>query len=193
MSTTSDLGQLERRAWQSYHQDGLMEIAFGAILVSTFFGSVADQYRYIAYALLLLIGPCLALGKRWITAPRMGAVEFGPSRKSRKVRVVLFIAALVACTALLPALLGGAQWLRDHPTVVSIGLGSMVFLSFAAIAYWLELRRIYAVGVLFGLAFMTTEWLDNPIPLLTAGMLVLLFGLWRLSQFVKANPIPPQA
>ena len=35
-----DLRQLERKAWLSYQQDGLMEIAFGLLLLFAFGGSV---------------------------------------------------------------------------------------------------------------------------------------------------------
>jgi len=183
-----DLTQLERKAWQSYHEDGLMETAFGLIVVTAFLASIADQYRYVAYVALLLIGPLLALAKRWITAPRLGAVEFGPGRKARKLRVVLFIAALVAATALLPLLLGGENWPSDHPTGMGFILGMLVVLAFSAIAYWLQLARIYLIGLIFGIAFGSSILLDMSLPLLVGGGTVLFFGLWRLTHFIQTNP-----
>ncbi len=183
-----DLTQLERKAWQSYHEDGLMETAFGLILVTAFLASIADQYRYVAYVALVLIGPLLAVAKRRITAPRLGAVEFGPGRKARKLRVVVFIATLVAATALLPLLLGGGTWPSDHPTGMGIILGMLVVLAFSAIAYWLQLRRIYVVGVIFAIAFTSSILLDVSLPLLIGGGIVSLFGLWRLFHFIQTNP-----
>ncbi len=185
-----DLGQIERRAWQSYHQDGLMDIAFGVLLLFVFAGSVADRYRWVAYLLLLLVGPALAISKRLVTAPRMGAVEFGPVRKARKLSVVLFIAAMVGATALVPVVLGGYGWLRAHPVAVGVGLGFMVLLAFSAVAYWLDLRRMYAVGLLFGGAFTLTELLDTPVPFLVAGSLVALSGAVRLVAFLRRYPKP---
>ena len=113
----------------------------------------------------------------------LSSVEFGTARKGRKRRVVLFIAAAVAASALLPLVLGGEEWLRSHGTVVSIGLGTLVFTVFAAIAYWLDLRRMYGVGILFGGAFTVTEWLNTPLPMLLAGSLVALSGIARLVLF----------
>lgn len=185
-----DLNRIEQRAWRSYHQDGLMDIAFGTLLMLVFVGSVAERFHWAAIVLLLLVGPALALAKRWVTAPRMGSVEFGEARKARKRRVVLVIALLVAATMLVPVLVGGDDWLRAHFTFVSLALGVWVFAAFAAIAFWLQLARMYVVGGLFGGAFTLTELLDSPVPLLVAGVVVALSGVVRLVGFVRRYPKP---
>jgi len=185
-----DLRQVERKAWLSYHQDGLMEIAFGLLLLFAFGGSVADQFHWVAYPLLLLVGPGLALAKRFVTAPRMGSVRFGPARIARKRRVVLVIGILVGATMLVTLVGGGKAWMHEHPTFMSVALGVWVFSAFAAIAYWLQLARMYVVGLLFGGAFALTELLDTPVPLLVAGSLVALSGVVRLVGFVRHYPLP---
>lgn len=185
---TLDLGRIERKAWRSYHQDGLMEIAFGMLLVFVFIGSMAERFHWGAIVAVLLVGPALALAKRLVTAPRLGSVQFGEARKSRKRHVVLFIAALVAATMLVPVVLGGDAWLHAHSRFVSVALGVWVFAAFAAIAYWLQLARMYAVGLLFGGAFTATELLDTPVPLLVAGSVVALSGAVRLVAFVRRYP-----
>jgi len=185
-----DLRQLERKAWLSYQQDGLMEIAFGLLLLFAFAGSVADRFHWVAYPLLLLVGPGLALAKRFVTAPRMGSVRFGPARIARKRRVVLVIAVLVAATMLVPLVGGGKEWLHEHPTFMSVALGILVFAAFAAVAYWLQLARMYVVGLLFGGAFTLTEFFETPVPLLVAGALVILSGVVRLVGFVRQYPLP---
>jgi hypothetical protein len=184
------LERIEQRAWQSYHEDGLMDVAFGTLLLFVFTGSAADRFHWVAIVLLLLVGPALAVSKRFVTAPRMGAVEFGPARKARKRSVVLFIAALVSVTMLVPIVLGGTEWLRSHATFVSVALGCWVFAAFAAIAYWLQLTRMYAVGLLFGGAFTLAELLDTPVPFLVAGTVVALSGVVRLVAFLRRYPRP---
>lgn len=191
--TTTGLAGLERRAWLSYHEDGLIDLAFGFLLIFAFAGSVADQYRYVAYVLLLLLGPVLALAKRLVTAPRLGAVRFGQKRMARKRYAVLVVGAMVAGTAALPLLLGGDAWLRAHPTAVALYLSALVASAFAAIAYWLELTRMYAVGVLFAAAFGMTEFLDTSIPLLVAGSLVALSGAVRLRKFLRTYDTPTES
>jgi hypothetical protein len=184
------LAGLERRAWLSYHEDGLIDLAFGLLLIVSFAASIADQYRYAAYVILLLIGPLLALAKRRITAPRLGAVQFGPERKARKRHVALLIAALVAGTAAIPFVFGGGTWLQTHPGVVAVILGMLVFTAFAAIAFWLELARMYAVGALFGTAFMLTEIWHHQVPLLVAGIAVAASGGLRLRRFLQRYDTP---
>jgi hypothetical protein len=187
---TLDLGQIERQAWQSYHEDGLMDIAFGSLLLFVYVGSTADRLHWGAIVALLLVGPALALAKRMVTAPRLGRVEFSTARKGRKRRVVLFIAAAVAASTLIPLVLGGDEWLRSHTTFVSVGLGVLVFTVFAAIAFWLDLRRMYGVGVLYGGAFTSAELLDTPLPMLIAGSIVALSGAARLIIFLRRYPRP---
>jgi MFS family permease len=186
--STLDLGRIERQAWQSYHEDGLMDIAFGSLLLFVYVGSTADRLHWGAIVALLLVGPALALAKRVVTAPRLGSVEFSAARKGRKRRVVLFIAAAVAASTLIPFVLGGEEWLRSHNTVVSFGLGVLVFAVFAAVAYWLDLRRMYGVGVLFGGAFTIAELLGTPLPMLIAGSIVALSGTARLIIFLRRYP-----
>lgn len=185
-----DLDRIEQRAWRSYHQDGLMDIAFGTLLLMVFVGAAVDRFHWAAIVLLLLVGPALALAKRWVTAPRMGSVEFGEARKARKRRVVLVLALLVAGTMLLPIVLGGDAWIRAHFTFMSLALGVWIFAAFAAIAYWLQLPRMYVVGALFGGAFTLTELLDTPWPLLIAGVLVAGSGIVRLVGFLRRYPKP---
>jgi MFS family permease len=188
--STLDLGRIERQAWQAYHEDGLMDIAFGSLLLFVYVGSTADRLHWGAIVALLLVGPALALAKRMVTAPRLGSVEFSTARKGRKRRVVLFIAAAVAASTLIPFVLGGEEWLRSHNTAVSFGLGVLVFTVFAAIAYWLDLRRMYGVGVLFGGAFTIAELLGTPLPMLIAGSIVALSGTARLIIFLRRYPRP---
>ena len=184
------LAGLERRAWLSYHEDGLLDLAVGFLLIFAFAGSVADRYRYVAYVLLLLVGPLLALAKRVVTVPRLGAVQFGRERMARKRHLVLAIAAMVAGTAGLSLVLGWDTWLRTHPAFTAVLLSALVSLAFAAIAYWLDLTRMYAVGLLFGAAFGMTELLDTSIPLLVAGSLVAANGAVRLRRFVRTYDAP---
>ena len=62
----------------------------------------------------------------------------------------------------------------------------MVFLAFAAVAYWMDLARMYVVGLLFGSAFGLTELMDTPFPLLAAGTVVALSGAVRLARFLRS-------
>ena len=192
MSQEMNLKELERKAWRSFHQDGLWDMLFGLILLTVYGGgTLGEPQRFAAWALLLSLGPLFTLAKKRITVPRMGFVEFGPARRSRrrKLTAVLTLAVFVT-VALLLATIGGASWISDQHVLVSFGLGFGVFLSLGAMAYWMDLDRLYVIGLVFGAAITATELLDNPTPLLVAGVLVLFSGLVLLTRFLRAYPLP---
>ncbi len=97
MKTTDSLKEIERRAYRSTFEDGIYDIQFGLLFLIVACIPILEIVgisRLFGYS-LLIISPILLpwLGKRYITIPRMGAVEFGPKRKS-KMRLLLAIGAL---------------------------------------------------------------------------------------------------
>lgn len=187
-----NLKDLERKAWRSFHQDGLWDVLFGLMLMTIYAGGTLEQpQRFVAWAFLLSLGPLFTLAKKRITVPRMGFVEFGPARRAKRRKLAAVLSLVVFVTvALLLATIGGASWVTDQHVLVSFGLGLGVFLSLGAMAYWMDLDRLYAIGFVFGSAITTTELLDNPFPLCIAGLLVLISGLVLLTRFLRAYPLP---
>jgi hypothetical protein len=189
--TNQDLKRLERKAWQSYHQDGLAEVFVGLLLVLAFLAGISGERRFFVYIPMLLTGPALILAKRIITVPRMGQVKFGPARKARlrKLRTVAIVAFALTIVLLVMTILG-VDWVPEQRLLVSFGLGAMIALLFAAAAYWKDFPRMYGVGLLVGAAFTVTELLDSPVPLLVAGGILMAVGLVILTSFLRKYPIP---
>jgi hypothetical protein len=191
------LREVERKAWQSYLQDGLAEVFLGALLLLAFLAGVSGERRFFVYIPMLLMGPALLLAKRLITVPRLGHVKFGQERRARKRKLLVVVAAAVIVTLVLLAVtMRGAlpaEWIREHHSLVSFGLGGMIALVFAATAYWKDYPRLYLVGLIIGAAFTLTELFDTPVPLLVAGAIVFLVGLVILIRFVRKFPIPAVA
>ncbi|UCF40112.1 MAG: hypothetical protein JSW43_10260 [Gemmatimonadota bacterium] len=191
MMSQLDLRQLERKAWQLYHQDGLVEVFLGLLLLLAFLAGIAGEYRFYLYIPMLLMGPAIILAKRMITVPRMGQVKFGPARRA-KLRNLRLLAVLVfALTiALLIVTLRGSAWVREYHVLLSFGLGALIALLFAAVAHWKDFPRLYLVGLIVGTAFTLTELLDSPLPMLVAGGAVLAVGLVILVSFLRKYPLP---
>jgi hypothetical protein len=191
MTEQLNLKQLERKAWQLYHQDGLVEVFLGILLILAFLAGISGDRRFFVYVPMLLTGPALILAKRIITVPRMGQVKFGAERKAklRKLRVMAVV-AFALTVALLVITILGVDWIPKQRVLFGIGLGTMIALIFAAVAYWKDFPRLYAVGVVIGSAFTVTELLDSPLPLLVAGGAVLAVGLAILVAFMRKYPIP---
>jgi hypothetical protein len=191
MSEPLNLKQLERKAWQSFQQDGLMEVFLGALLALAFLAGIAGEQRFFVYIVMLLLGPMLFLTKRYVTVPRIGQVQFGPKRKASQRRLVVVAVVAVSLTlALIVVAMRGSSWLRDNHVLVSFGFGGMVALVFAAMAHLKDFPRLYLVGLLIGAAFTVTELLDNPAPLLVVGSVLFVVGLAILARFVRQYPVP---
>ena len=191
MPESLNLKELERKAWQSFQQDGLMEVFLGALLVLAFLAGIAGEQRFFVYIVMLLLGPMLFLAKRYVTVPRIGQVQFGPKRKAnQRLLAVVAVVAVGLTLALMLVAMRGSSWLRDNHVLISFGLGGMVALVFTAMAYLKDFPRLYVVGLLIGAAFTVTELLDNPAPLLVVGSILFVVGLAILARFVRQYPVP---
>ena len=137
MSERIDLKGLERRAWTSYLQDGLLDIYLGLLLVvlsipellSGVFASGVTQYA--AYATLMLLAFVIYwAAKRYVAIPRMGRARFGPVRKARRDRVKvsygISAVGLALTLFLILAWLGGGGTSEES---------------------WLGVRELFALGL----------------------------------------------
>jgi hypothetical protein len=193
MSQTIDLKELERKAFRSTFQDGLWDIFLGLLLLNMGVGALlggADDMSVMfllgsmlgltAFAGLVLLG--FWAGKKFITTPRIGQVRFGEQRKAKmkNLRAVLFVSVLLgAIMAVLgwAAAAGGLpQWMSEIPiplyvwpvqTIVVFGLG----------AYFLDVSRFYAYGVLYGLPLPLGVLLARNTDLSGTGSMAITFGV----------------
>jgi hypothetical protein len=216
MSQTIDLKELERKAFRSTFEDGLWDIFLGLLLlnmgVGVLLGGADDMSLTFllgsmvglsAFAGLVLLG--FWAGKKFITTPRMGLVRFGQQRKAKmkNFRAVLFVSVLVgAIMAVLGwAAAGGGlpQWMSEIPiplyvwpvqTIVVFGLG----------AYFLDVTRFYAYGVLYGLPLPLGVLLVRSTDLSGTGSMAITFGVAAgvmvligvvlFIRFVRLYPLP---
>lgn len=194
MTADLNLRDLERKAWRSYHQDGLKDIFLGLILlavgVSQSMGSVLALVGIEVIAIVLLVA-----SKRYITTPRLGRVEFSSERKAKKLRAVFMvgICALVGVGAYLAlAGMGGAsRWLADHRELLYVGVGLWIFLLLSLIAYWLDFTRLYWIALVIGATFSCTFWFKAPAVFILSGLVVLIPGLVLFVRFLRRYPLPP--
>jgi hypothetical protein len=207
MSQNLDLKAIERKAFRSFHQDGLWDIYLGGLLLvlSLFFAIPESGEGELTYMGLALLGVAIVfaffrLGKKYITAPRMGQVKFGPERQKRKVTLAWFMGGFVLVTLgiflyslyvwnvadsvnpnLAPSL---------ERAVVATIAALIAGCSTIVIAYFKEFTRGYYIGLLMGLGFFFTLWLDSTTPIIVAGALILLPGLFIFINFLRQHPLP---
>jgi len=214
MSQTISLKEIERKAWTSYFQDGLWDIFFGLLLVSSAVNTwlsdtgVPFSTRIPTYiGIMVLGGLVLWAGKRFITVPRMGRIKFGPARKAKLnwVRVVLFISVLVIA-ALFFAGLGIKNdwlqrpegWLTGRTSIASAFVTLNFLVVFSLMAYFMDFKRLYLYGVLFALQEVVgvglRELADVDIGFFIgsaiSAVIVLLIGMVVLVRFLREYPLP---
>jgi hypothetical protein len=98
---TINLNEIERKAFRSTYQDGLWDVYYGLMLMSmaVFMFRPVGGYRPTNILLALV---CFSvsyllfwLGKKYITLPRMGQVQFGEARRKRARTLIVIMSVFV--------------------------------------------------------------------------------------------------
>jgi hypothetical protein len=214
MTTTLNLKELERKAFRSTYQDGLWDIYQGGIILSftAFAGGLdaPDSLSSWQRFLLFMGGVGLSYlifwaGKRYITLPRIGQVQFGPLRQRRKrtlavalggivavqVAVVAFSVALWQIPAL-RAWLGISSMPQTVETLVVAVIGALfVGPSLALVAYFNDFPRGYFLAAVMSVSVFCLVWFDHALFMLLGGLLIIIQGIFLFARFFLRHPLPP--
>jgi hypothetical protein len=196
MSQDDDFKKLERQAYLTYHQDGLLDIAFGLSIlgIGLIFltdGSLGFLLSWMPFILYLSL-------KRLVTVPRLGYVEF---RRQQRDKGTLFILGLVLLLIIVVGgifLLGALSLWEGTPSepgesidqyiwMAVSGIGAVIIVG-AVLA--LRLRRLIVYAALTAIMVIAGFLLDlNPaVYLLILGAVVLITGLVMLIRFLRKYP-----
>lgn len=191
-----NLKELERRAWRSYHDDGIWDLFLGVgLLAIGLSGVLGSDYFQLVFAAVAVAG--FVAGKKFVTAPRMGLVKFGKERKVRKAKTaLLLVAAMLLGLVLYTLMAAGGDvfvWMRANPIVVRVGLGLWMLFVFSAMAYWLDFTRLYLIGLAYAVSFTVTLWFGSITTFFVSGALVTAWGLAIFVRFLRRHPLPADA
>lgn len=196
MTANDSLKNIEKRAYRSTFSDGLYDLAFGTIFMLMALIPVLESVgisRFFGYPFFIIPALIVVIGKRVITVPRMGSVEFGPKRK-RKSRIILLIAAIAMFFMLPLLIIMFSTGLPDRlmwTTVVLIG-APLILLSVILLDH--PRFILYCVFLFFGILLteFMLEYIGVPIGHIVAfgfpGILINIYGLTLLATFVKKYP-----
>jgi hypothetical protein len=205
---TIDLKQLERKAFTATFQDGLWDIFIAAMalgfVITAFVNRILQSDFWSAASvlplhILVLVG--VFLGKRYLTAPRLGSVKFAPARVRKMTRLGWLALVLLTLTAVVGFLV--AQGLLDRRVYHGIfATGLVLLVGFGAMGLILGVIRFAFYGILLFAAFVGGETLWNlgwppamfahgwPLTFGIAGAIILVTGLTNLVRFLQSNPLP---
>ena len=206
MTKQNTLREIEKKAYMSYHQDGLLDIVIGLYALSFGLGIFADKILEFSFAAIVpaimisIVLPIWIQAKRKITMPRIGFVKFG-ARGSNKL-FAIFLGLAVAGLGVLLAF--GVFVLGPNGTpfwieilfqygMIWIGLGAAVIGSL--FAYTMGLKRLHGYGLLTLALLVSGHFLGIPFEylLLTIGSVIIASGAALLAQFIRRYPLPKGA
>ena len=196
MSQSADFRKLEQKAYLSYHQDGLIDLIIGSIVLCIAISEVTDSSIWNLIALLLIFA-YMPL-KRRITFPRLGYVKFNVKRGGVNMRlagVVATVVLVISLVSILVLMLSGISSssplilaIRQSPLLVYALLG---FIGFGLAGLVLRLPRLF-IYALLSLAMMISGHLLNLplwLPFLLLGGTILAIGTVLLIGFLRRYPI----
>ena len=209
MNAQLDLKELERRAFRSTYQDGLWDLYFGLIVIcmSVFVYRPASGYSPLNIILgtstMVVAYIFFWLGKKYITLPHMGQVEFNAQRRKRRLTLVIVLGVAVLVQVAFvgfqlaawanPDLGDGLNQFLAERDLMDLAVASIGALfvgpSMILVAYFIDFTRGYFIAIMFSLAVFLTLYLNQPLYPIIIGILIALPGLVLLVRFLRKYPL----
>ena len=196
MSQSDELKKLSRKAYLSYHQDGLIDMLIGLGILGFGLMMLTDSvvFNMLAWMPIIFYVPL----KNRITVPRFGYVQFTSERAKRQQ---LLLALLIGCLLFILLLgvyvfaVGGdmpplLDTLRAGDGMLLIGGLFAFMLVLAGLATGLSRLYIYAFLTLLILPGGALMDIEAPYRMIFLGALILLIGIILLVRFLRAYPLP---
>ena len=144
----------------------------------------------------------MVVGKKYITAPRMGRVKLGPAGKARRrktnIMMIVFFLLTVAAVVITAVGLGGPH-IERSAFAVPIGVAIFLIILFSLLAYFLAYDRLYLIGLAFALPWPVIEFVQQSAAVdisaaafLVSSGIVISVGLVTFVRFIRENPLPAE-
>ncbi len=194
MNENIDLQKLERKAYLSYHQDGVIDIFIGSAIVTfgVLFLPWVFEHLWMAFSGLFILWVVSYAGvKRAFTVPRIGYVEFKQHRRSRVMLIVALLFIINLVVFLIQALGLLTPELRIFLNVygylvVAFVVGGL----FLLIGLLTGLRRVMGYGVVAIVVFLFLQFYPMHIsyPIILLGLVITAYGCVLLFRFIQKYP-----
>ena len=193
---TQDFGPLKRKVYLAYHQDGILDLVAGSVVLGFGLNMLTDNIVFLMIGWLAMM--LYVLVKQRITVPRFGYVRFESKEKTtQKAWVSVGIGVLV-----LFLFFGLGFFVNREPTSPDmealirryhmVPLSTMLFgLPALAAAFFLGLKRFYLYALLaVGLPLLgALANIETYIPIVSTGAVIIAVGALLLVSFLKKYPL----
>ena len=197
-----NLKEIERKAYMSYHQDGLLDIFAGMYVIGFGLGIFMDVIWDFGMGVIIFPGGFIAVAlslwiaaKRKITMPRIGFVKFGPAGTTRLMAIFIGLAVVglgLSMVFTFATLQSGSRQLLDlifQNGMIIVGFGTLAVC--IIFGYSMGLRRLYAYGLLAMITLAIGHFMGIFFAyiLMGLGTTVTVVGFALLISFVKKYPL----
>ena len=192
-----DTKEIERRAYFSYHKDGVIDIYLG-IAIAMVTVSIINPTMSMIW-MIALFPVFYRDTKRRYTFPRLGYVKFSEKAGASKRSTTLAI-AMASITFLGGFLVFFSGFPNNYdwmiPFIENWKLGAAVFLliTLSLFGYVSQIKRLYYYAAASFIIFAAGALIPIPgyiiVPLL--GGLITLSGIYQLYKFTQEYPLEPR-
>jgi hypothetical protein len=191
-----DLKEIERRAYLTYHKDGILDIYLGmgimAVATVFFFEVFVTSTGIIAILPILYAG-----SKKQFTIPRLGYVKFsqstaGRARNSMTLALLLgSMSAVAGLFAFYSVISTGYSFIEPLIANWKITMAVILLGVFSLFGYVSDLRRMYFYGLISSIVFVSGIFLPVPgyMVILLVGGIISINGMALLYRFTQEYPI----
>ncbi len=197
MNTKIDLKDIERKAYTSYHEDGIIDLFIGLCIFTMTFYIFAEMF-WLVGSFVAISTPLYMSAKQKITFPRLGQVTFSKKRTGRTKSSFTFLIAINVVAVFIGfyfwwAFSGGAPpawfpyFLEFFPLIIGI-IGAGIL---AVIAKITDITRFYNYSTATLIIIGSAQFI--PIPFLyhiaVLGIVISVSGYFQLERFKRKYPI----
>jgi hypothetical protein len=197
----TNLREVEKRTYMSYHQDGLLDIFVGIYIL--LFGSGILLFTLMDYStwfILPAIFPAIMIpvwvsAKKKITMPRIGYVKIGSKGSNKLMSILIGLMVVGLGMFMILAFAADQTWaVTTRDLIISyimilIGVGGAAISSL--FAYTTGLKRLYGYGLLTLVLFVSAHFINLPMAylLVVIGVVLVVYGFVLLVRFTRKYPL----
>lgn len=193
MNEKINLKEIERKAYTSYHQDGVIDVTI-ALAVLIFSIVMIGDMPWLGGITGILAISFYAGAKKLLTVPRIGYVKF-PQQRAQRMTAVMMVLGVLGFVAGIVAFMqtsetGTPAWLLFLIENYMLTIGVVVAGLFLLGGYAFKTKRIYAYALLTLVMFVAGYFIIFPLYyyLTALGILILANGLFMMIRFVNKYP-----
>jgi hypothetical protein len=188
-----NLKQIAKKAYTSYHQDGILDTSL-AIVIFTFAIMIIVDLPWLGGAIGILAMSFYAGAKRVLTVPRIGYVKF-PQQRAQRINIALLVLGFLGFALGLVAFTqtesgGTPSWLLFLIDNYMLTIGGIIACLFLLGGYTFQTKRMYTYTLLVLTIFFVGHFIYYPLEyyLLLLGTIILAVGIVMMIRFVSKYP-----